>query len=648
MLTRIPHIFHPLRRGRRPRPLVALACALLLSSPGCFEQERGEAFYGRVAVPAAQEFRWSDGGLPRVFDPAIAASPPDTDVVRAMFEGLTDYDPRTLAPVPAVATAWEAGEGGRVWTFRLRPEARWSNGDPVTAHDFVRSWKRTLQLGERAPHAGLMHNIEGAPDSGAVPPEVNEPKFLGFDLGPQFRTLGEAAAALPTTAPPPRDFGARASDANTLVVRLKRPDALFPALVAHPVFRPVHELGAHADLAPAPAVRGGAQLPEDERTLITNGAFRLRGRAAGGVVLERAENYWGASSVKLERVHFVAAADAEEALSQYRAGQVDAVTNAAFEPLALKLLTPHEDFRRQIFGALTYYQFNTARPPFDDLRVRRALALALDRERLSADTLGGATLPAARFLPGAGEGFGGDGAKTSEVAKTASDEQRNSGGQTTSDKEGAAPLTFDPARARELLAAAGYAGGGKFPVIRLLVNRNERQRLLAQAVAAMWREVLGVETEVTLRDWEDYESALAAGDYDIARRSVVMQTPDEERNLLAMFGAARPSQLAPAEAGATTEAQTSPAAPDGSGVPPSGDAARASAAEIATEAEALRALPAIPVYFATSFALVKPYVAGFDTNLLDAPSLKHVRIETGWKPAAAPRSSRSAGTVSGL
>ncbi|HEX7173842.1 MAG TPA: peptide ABC transporter substrate-binding protein [Pyrinomonadaceae bacterium] len=638
MLKQVIHIFNPIGRGRRARPLVALAFALMLSSQGCFEQERGAAFYGRVAVPAAQEFRWSDGGLPRVFDPAIAASPPDTDVVRAMFEGLTDYEPRTLAPVPAVATAWEAGEGGRVWTFRLRPEARWSNGDPVTAHDFVRSWKRTLQLGERAPHAGLMRNIEGAPDAGVVPSEVNEPKFFGFDMGQQFRKLGEAAAALPTPVPAPPDFGARASDAQTLVVRLKRPDALFPALVAHPVFRPVHELGAHADLTPAHAGRGKALGAEDEKTLITNGAFRLRGRAEGGVVLERAENYWGASSVQLERVHFVASADAEEALSQYRAGQVDAVTNAAFEPLALKLLAPHEDFRRQIFGALTYYQFNTTRAPFDDLRVRRALALALDRERLSADTLGGATLPAARFLPGAeaSAGVSGEGAKASEAAKTSSDEQR------------AAPLTFDPVRARELLAEAGYAGGAKFPVIRLLVNRNERQRLLAQAVAGMWREVLGVETEVTLKDWEHYESSLAAGDFDIARRSIVMQTPDEERNLLAMFGAAGLSATTPDETDSTPEAQASQAASDSSKAPPTEEAARESVAAITTEAEALRALPAIPVYFATSFALVKPYVAGFDTNLLDAPSLKYVRIETGWKPGEGTGVSPPAATVSGL
>jgi ABC-type oligopeptide transport system substrate-binding subunit len=542
-----------------------------------------------------------------------------------MFEGLTDYDPRTLGPVPAVAVGWEAGEGGRVWTFRLRTDARWSNGDPVTAHDFVRSWKRTLQLGDRAPHSGLMHNIDGAPDSGGVHAEVNEPKFLGLDA-PQSNAPEETSPR-PTPVPVPPAFGARAPDEHTLVVRLKRPDDAFPALVAHPVFRPVHELGAHADLTPAHegGGRGASAEPDaDERTLITNGAFRLRGRAADGVTLERAENYWGASGIQLERVHFVASADAEEALAQYRAGQLDAVTNAAFEPLALKLLAPHRDFRRQIFGALTYYQFNTARAPFNDPRVRRALALALDLERLSADTLGGATLPAGRFMPTPDVKV----ADKSDAGAASASAAVVSGHQADDDTA----LRFDPARARELLAESGHAGGVNFPVIRLLVNRNERQRLLAQAVAAMWREHLGVQTEVTLKDWEEYEASLASGDYDIARRSIVMQTPDEEKNLLAMFGDERHAG-GPAHGAATgppsptslpTEQTPAPRA-DGESATPS-----SAVAGISTEAEALRALPAIPVYFATSFALVKPYVNGFDTNLLDAPSLKHVRIDTGW------------------
>ena len=148
--------------ARRARLWLSLALSLSLAGSGCFEREEGETFYGRVAVPSAQEFRWSDGGLPRVFDPARAAAPPDTDAVRALFEGLTEYAPGTVRPAPAVASRWESADGGRTWVFHLRRDARWSNGDPVTAGDFARSWQRTIRLGERAPHAKLLANIRGA------------------------------------------------------------------------------------------------------------------------------------------------------------------------------------------------------------------------------------------------------------------------------------------------------------------------------------------------------------------------------------------------------------------------------------------------------------------------------------------------------
>src|SRR4051794_10948203 len=106
---------------------LAVVAALVLG--GCLRRQEGEQFYGKVSVPSSQEFRWSDGGLPKVFDPARAAAPPDTDAVRALFEGLTDYGPGTLRPVAAVASRWEESDGGRVWTFHLRADARWSNGD---------------------------------------------------------------------------------------------------------------------------------------------------------------------------------------------------------------------------------------------------------------------------------------------------------------------------------------------------------------------------------------------------------------------------------------------------------------------------------------------------------------------------------------
>lgn len=618
--TRRARLFlHPSSPRLRPsvRALLATALAVSLLSHGCIERERGETFYGRVVVPAAQEFRWSDGGLPRVFDPAIAAAPPDTDAVRALFEGLTDYDPQTLAPIPAVAVSWEPGEGGRTWTFRLRGDARWSNGDPVTAHDFVRSWRRTLQLGERAPHSGLMRNIEGAPRLIRLRPEALEPGYFSVE---EVEREGEAAegdaasGAGPAAAAPvpvPKTFGARALDDHTLAVRLKRPDHNFPALVAHPVFRPVHELGAHADLS-APEAEG----PGPEETLITNGAFRLTGRVGEGVVLERAATYWDAEKIALERVRFVETDGSEGALAAYRSGAVDAITNAAVEPLALKLLAPFRDFRRETFAALTYYQFNASRPHFADRRVRLAFAHALDLERLCSDVLGGAPVPAGKFMPAPGaNGVREAGGASGESGADASGQQ----------------LGYDPARARALLAEAGYAGGAGFPAVSLLVNRNEQQRLLAEAVAGMWREVLGVETQIVVKGWGEYQAALRAGEFDVARRGLVMQTPDEETNLLAMFeveGAAGAQQASPAgPAVGPAEAGAGLSAGGGAALTP------VAAEALSTEAGALAELPAIPIYFASSFALVKPYVKGFETNLLDAPSLKRVRIETGWTDA---------------
>jgi oligopeptide transport system substrate-binding protein len=614
-------------RGARLWLSLVASSALLLG--GCFKGQEGERFYGRVVVPAAQEFRWSDGGLPKVFDPARAAAPPDTDAVRALYEGLTDYEPGSLRPAPAVASRWEPAEGGRRWTFHLRERARWTNGDPVTAQDFVRSWQRTLRLGERAPHAALLANIEGAESLTTQTVESDQAGARVEDETAAVTKAGEGEAASRGSGskrpPRPKSFGVVALDARTLRVTLRRPDKNFPALVAHPVFRPVHELspqGVPPDLLDEQR-QGGAQT---EPGIVTNGAFSLSRLAGDSVELARAESYWDAASVQLERVRFVASEDTESALAAYRAGEVDVVSNAAVEPLAVKLLTPYEDFRRETFAALNYYRFNTARPPFDDVRVRQALAFALDVVRLSKNTLGGATEPTHTFIPAeeeAGEG--------GEVD-----------GEAAGDEGGASGLEHDVERARKLLEQAGYPGGENFPRVRLLVNRNEQQRLVAQAVARMWREALGVETEIVVRPWEEYEAMLRAGDYDVARRSLVMQTTDEETNMRQLFGEVGDA------AGVAPEAEAAPAltaADVPAGVEDPGEAPRAQARPTPaalTEAQALRELPAIPLHFASSYMLVKPYVDGFESNLLDAPSLKHVRINRDWRPPAAEPSARVA------
>ena len=585
---------HRRTSGPRRFPLWTAASLLLflsISHPGCFTGEHMDAYYGRVVVPNSQDFRWIDGGLPQTFDPAFAAAPPDTDVIRAIFEGLTDYEPRTLTPVPAVATRWESSNGGRMWTFYLREDARWSNGDPVTANDFVRSWKRTVKIGELAPHTELLSNIEGANAATSISPAQ-----------PPGQTSDETERKTqnPPKSRPEQKFGAEAIAAHVLRVHLQRPDMNFPALVAHPVFRPVKMKEGEVVTKIGPA------------ELVSNGAFLLSKTEPDRVLLKRADNYWGKSEVTLERVEFIGANDAEAALAAYHAGEVDAVTNAAFEPLALKLLAPYQDFRRATYGALTYYSFNTSHPPFDDVRVREALAIAIDRERISEDEMGGATEPAKKFLPDL----------LADSMKPVVDKSEL--------------LEKDSKRAKELFAEAGFPEGKGFPRIRLLVNRNEQQRVVAQSIAAMWRSALNIETEIVVRNWDDYEAAVRAGDYDVVRRGIVMQTTDELTNLRMLFQPELEMPASPAQTRQQSNVKSANASANNADTVAS-ETRVSTFQPIETERQALNELKAMPIYFASSYALVKPYVAGFDTNVLDAPSLKKVRINANWRE---PKSAR--------
>ena len=621
--------------GLTLRILLSFVVSLSLLFGGCLKDEQGEQFYGKVVVPGSQEFRWSDGGLPRVFDPARAAAPPDTDAVRALFEGLTDYEPVTLRPIPAVASRWESSEGGRRWTFHLRANARWSNGDPVTAKDFLRSWQRTLRLGELAPHSKLLSNIEGAQNVSAESPhtqqvDTNDEGNARSDARSNTESDSAQLAEPGPNAPPPA-FGVVAPDAHTLRVTLMRPDNNFPSLVAHPVFRPVHELSPGFNLSELREKQG--RVENTEPGIVTNGAFNLARLASDRVELERAASYWDAHSVQLERVLFVDRGDPETALAAYRAGELDAVTNAPVAPVAVKLLTPYKDFRRETFGALNYYGFNIARPPFDDRRVREALAYALDLERLSADTLGGSTEPAKKFLPPM-NGLSGNHSDDESIAQSAVNNHNEQDGTKAADSVRAVDeklIEHNVEQARKLLTEAGYPGGEKFPRVRLLVNRNEQQRLVAQAVARMWREVLGIDTEIVVRPWEEYEAMLRAGDYDVVRRSLVMQTTDEESNMLELFGDGHGTEAARESASIDLQSSFSDAHSDGSGAEENQTGVRRES-PILTESQALSELPAIPLHFATSYALVKPYVEGFESNLLDAPSLKRVRINGDWRP----------------
>lgn len=572
--------------------LCLTACILLQT--GCFGEKEPEPYYGQAAKPQAAELRWSAGGVPKIFDPARAVVAPDTDAVRALYEGLTEYHPQTLEPLPGVALRWEATDGKRLWKFHLRKNAKWSNGETVTARDFARSWQRVVNLGAESPHLTLFEGIAGAPhDTEAERPIPLEEDEEAVPSPSPAQQPEPAPTQTPAPNQPaetkPRVLGVRAVNDFLFEVRLQEPSPDFPALAAHTAFRPVYRNETFP-------VAGTLREP-----LISNGPFRLAQLQSQEAVFERSASYWEAASVGLERVRMLGANDAETALAMYRAGEVDVVTNANIAPLALKLLTPYKDFYRHTYSALSFYQFNPLHPPYDNPKVRQAMALVIDRERLMAEVFGNANEPARKFLPKGRPGV---------------------------------LLERNVQRARALLSEAGFPDGKGFPPVRLLYNRNEQQRLLSRAVANQWRRDLGLETEFVPKSWVEYQAALKAGDYDVARRSAVLPTTDETTNLRLLFALpAKSEQIAAAPSptpGATPELAPAEPAPTPSPTP-----AATPFPAWQNETEALSEIPAVPLYFASSYSLVKPYILGFDANLLDAPLLKQTRFDANWQPPPA-------------
>lgn len=620
------------------RGLMCLAAAAgALVSAGCsqIEEPKVEPFYAVPVPPPQQELRWSNGSAPRSFDPARASAAPDTDIVRAAYEGLTELDSRTLRAVPAVALRWEASEDLRKWTFYLREDAKWSNGEAVTAEDFVRSWQRLSQIDAASGNRYLFSNIVGMrggldkkdPASGDSSPKSapstpnSGTKRSGYDVQYPFAQMamprrphhdqparpGQTPDPQPdtTAADSPEKFGVTASDEFTLQIELYRPDKDFAKLVASPIFRPVYGDGKNFD-----------STPLDVRAP-TNGAFRIEKIEDGSVTLIKSDHYWNKSSIALERVRFVPFASAEQALEAYRNGNVDIVTNAAFEPVAVKVLTPFEDFRRTAHNALNFYEINVDRPPFNDRRVRHALALAIDREKLTEGDLQGTTQPAYSFSP----------------LRMRRDDS----------------LSLDVKKAQDLLDKAGYPNGYGFPPVRLVINRNDIQQRVAGSVVRMWKQNLNLEAEIVVKEPSEMEDVRRTGDYDLLRRGVVLPTNNELVGLTAVHGEPRP----------TPQGETQP-------VTPRTDAAGRSSAESLPESNtassvlpgiededmieafreltddtetALFELRAIPLYFPTSYSLIKPYVIGFELNSLDAPSLNEVSIDNDWQLKKAVRES---------
>jgi oligopeptide transport system substrate-binding protein len=576
----------------------ALLCAASLFVSSCTQIQRPvtDPFIAATQPPPRQEFRWSNGRLAKSLDPAKAAAAPETDLVRAVFEGLTELDTKTLEPRAAVAEKWVSSPDFKQWTFYLRKDARWSNGKAVTSGDFARSWKRLPLVAGQLAQRVLYQNIIGLKELPAASDAVHGPVAESHtdDLG-MTQVLKAQPAQSPSATPDPgakptaipaKPLGLETAGDLVLKVSLEVGDKDFPALVANPMFRPIYTDGSEFDKDPLPV------------GTVTNGPFTIASIGKDDISLDRSDTYWNVTNVGLEHVRLVAKESAEAALDAYKKAELDAVTNADFEPLALKLLAPYQDFRQTAHGALNFYEVNSAHAPFSDRRVREALAVSIDRDRLTDVELEGSSFPASRMLPVS---------------------------------EANTELTYDAAHARDLLEKAGFPQGVGFPKIRLVVNRNDTQQRIARAVARMWKQDLNLDTQIIVKEPGEMESVKLAGDFDILRRGTVLPARDEIVSLAAILGSeTRNVAVLKPE---TPEQIRSRESKNGPADQPPPEMIATTIAW--TEEDSLFELNVIPLYFPLSYSLVKPYVQGFEIDTNGSPNLAEVKIDSSWQPKSA-------------
>ncbi|MEZ5415538.1 MAG: peptide ABC transporter substrate-binding protein [Opitutaceae bacterium] len=439
-----------------PRIVSALVAVGLLTLTACQKREAPVAEGNRT-----QTLLFGNLSEPNDLDPAYPDSQQTFNIVLALMEGLCQYDPQTSLPVPAVAERWEASDDNLTWTFHLRPEARWSNGEPVTANDFAYSYRRNLSPGLGAEYSTMLFALQNGR-------EFYEGTVTDF-----------------------AQVGVKAVDDHTLVLTLSHPIPYLPKMLCHSIWYPVHqatiEKFGRIDQRGTHWTRPG--------NYVGNGPFVLAEWKPNQVItVTKSPTYWNRDQVRLNGINFypIEANSTEEAM--FRTGQLHVTAQMPIDKIAVYRDDPRlAVFLHQAPMLATYYfRFNTRRKPLDDVRVRRALAYSINRqEMVDKVTLGGQP-PANRLTPPGIAGF-----------------------------DPAGGFTYDPELARQLLAEAGYPGGAGFPNLEYLYNTNESHRKIAEAIQQMWRSELGINITLVNQEAKVWSDTMRSGNYDIARMAWV-------------------------------------------------------------------------------------------------------------------------------
>ncbi len=422
----------------------------------------------KVPPPIATAvLRVSQRNEPADLDPARATLPDEFFVIRALSEGLLAPNPDGGAPLPAAAERYDVSADGLTYTFHLR-ETKWSNGEPVTAGDFLTSYRRALTPATAAPKANVFSVVKNARDF--LRGVIHDFEAVGF----------------------------HAPDARTLVITLAQPNPRFPAYAASGPWIPVN---------PRVAEKFGRAWTRPEH-FVGNGPFTLADwQPQQRIVVKKNPAFHDAADVRLDEIQFIRFDDGDAEEHAFRAGQVDVTMDVPRTKLVGYAREHPAELHRVPLAETRFLTFNTERPPLADARVRRALTLAIDRRKIVERVLLGGQEPATRLVPSVLVGRGLS-TTNSQMSGINPDLQKT-----------------DLSEARRLLAAAGFAGGNKFPTLELSAWARSQTPVL-EAIQQMWKQELGIDVRLAVRDAKVHLAALSSGDYDIGFMTAIPDVAD--------------------------------------------------------------------------------------------------------------------------
>jgi oligopeptide transport system substrate-binding protein len=407
-----------------------------------------------------------NGAEVQFLDPHIAGGSIDHNVLSALFEGLLTFDESTLQPRPGVASRWETSPEGLVYTFHLRPDARWSNGDPLTGRDFLYSFQRALTPALASEYKDVFYPVKNA-------------ELFAKGVLTDFAQVGF-----------------RAPTPSTLEITLARPTAYFLTLLRTNAWFPVHAASvAKAGPASDRSARWTRTAP-----FISNGPFRLREwREGQHLSVEKNPEYWDAGHVRLNEIRFYPSESLQSQELAFRAGQLHTTWDLPLSKIESYRTDAPQMLRVEPAFESYFIRFNVTADPFRDPRVRRAFALTIDRAAIVKNALRGGQLPAPALTPPGLAGY------------------RPPTG-----------LVSDPDGGRRLLADAGYPAGVGFPKVEFLTIPQETNQRIAEILQERWRRELGVEVVIVQKEFKMFLAAIndQSRDYTFARGRWNAEFPD--------------------------------------------------------------------------------------------------------------------------